>query len=303
MRYNFPFKKKVGDKVLYPTLMKLPDWYTGERMVSATIIAKSVTVVGAYNEDDILESPLHPDAPRTLDYYKVEKWVKSKFPIGDNVVEWMRTATACNVITTARMEEYKRAGSMLIGASDDAYIPGVSVEDISFKSELGRTVGTRGYAVVQTPRGNFNVNVPGKATGIFSDLLAWGAVLESYIQQWTAVLLKFKDLAVNPQKKIGFPNYRGLVAPLFIGHEARIPFPINIVEMKVTTNKSQTLQLTARDPNDYTSEFFTDKFNLSSGENVIRFHVVGIPYVGPMVIQLQPEDNTNTSLDYYKVYP
>ena len=145
--------------------------------------------------------------------------------------------------------------------------------------------------------------MPGKTSVIGKSILGWAGVLKAWIKQWVGALLKWKDIAINPQNRIGFANVGGLVAPQFIGHQASRRALRNIVEMSITTNKPQTVRLTFRAPTDYTATLASANIKLNEGQNVLRFKVRSIFGVPPMVVELQPENNTQCALDYYKVYP
>lgn len=306
MLYNFPFKVNVMGKTLFPTVAKLPEWAANPAYRNAAVMtgAPTIKLAGPYREDGLGEPLEFHDAPKTTDWDKLVEYAKSVGPIDEpDIVEWMHTATAANVVISRVMEEYKRAGSSIVGTSNDAYIPGVKVEDIKFNPELGRTVASRGRATVVTPRGNFNVPVPGKATGVFKDILSFGAVLESFLKQWTAALLKFRELATNPQSRISFPSFRGLSGPLFFTHSASLPTPVNLAEFSISTNKPQAVIIRGRNVDDYRDVLFEDKIELAQGQNVILFPFFGFPAVPPMVIELQPADQTSTILDYWSAYP
>jgi len=303
--YNFPFEVRVGTRTYFPTVAKLPRWMAEPRYRAAVAILgrPSVKAVGPYSEEG-LEQPLEGPAPSTMDWDTIVAWSREIAPIDDpSIVSWMHTAHAANTVISARMEEYKRLGSSLVGGSDDPFIPGLKVEDIRFRSETGRTVAGRGYAVLETPRGNVSVPVPGKATGVFRDLLCWAAVLEAFLVQWTGVILKWRELATNPGDRIAFPNLRGLVAPQFFVHSSSVPAPVNIARFSITTDKPQTVVLRARNINDYTDVMFEEKIQLSGGRNEVELPIFGFPVVPAMVIEIQPEDMTKTILDRYEVIP
>lgn len=306
MLYNFPFKVRVAGEVVFPTVAKLPDWATNAAYRNAVAMPgkPEIKAVGPFSETGLGRAPEFPDAPETMDWDTILSWVKDIAPIEEEqITEWMQTAAAANVICSRFMDEYKRAGSLVVTDAGDPYIPGVKVEDIKFVSELGRTVASRGYSVVSTPAGNFNVPVPGKATGVFKNILAWAAVLEAYLKQWVGVLMKFRELATNPQNRISFPSFRGLTAPVFFTHASSIPAPVNIAEFSISTDRPQTVVVRARSVDDYRDVLFEDKITLKEGQNVIQYPIFGFPVVPTMVIELQPEDNTKTILDYWTVYP
>jgi len=307
MFYNFD--EKIGN--VYPTRMALPDWFgtlsidTFNRIKKLVIVAAvdEINVVGDYNENDLLNSEVYNE-PATLDYDAVLSWANQNIPIEEpDVLEWMVEATALNAYMWARAREYARAGSLFVAASGDPYIPGVRIEDLYFTKETGNAVATKGYCVIVTPQGKFNCSVPGKRTITTKNILAWAYSLRAYIKQWLGGILKFKDIAINPSSRIGFVNMGGLVAPLFIGHQPSRRAFRNIVEMSITTDKAQTVTVTGRAPTDYSVSYFSFKANLREGQNVIKYKIRGLFGVPPMVIEIQPQDQTKTALDYYKVYP
>ena len=306
MLYNFPFEKRIGVTTYFPTVAKLPKWMTEPRYRAAVALPgrASVRVAGPYTEEGLGRPLESPDAPSTMDWDTIISWSREIAPIEDpSIVEWMYSAHAANVVISARMEEYKRLGSSLVGASDDPFIPGLKVEDLRFRSELGREVAGRGYAILETPRGSVNVPVPGKATAVFSDLIAWGAVLEAFLVQWTGVILKWRELATNPSNRIAFPSFRGLVAPQFFVHSSSIPAPVNIARFSISTNRAQTIIFRARNINDYTDVMFEDRIGLAEGQNVVELPIFGFPVVPAFVVEIQPEDGTKTILDDYEVMP
>lgn len=306
MLYNFPFKIKVGGKTLFPTVAKLPDWASNPMYRNAVVIPDEakVRVVGKFSVENLGESVVFPDAPRTLDWSTVNAWIKEVAPTTERqIVEWMQTAATANVFCHRLMDEYSRAGSSVIAKSDDSYSPGLSVEDLKFRPELGSTVTSRGYGIVDTPSGSFNVRCPGAATGVFKNILSWAAILEAFLKQWVGVLVKFRELAQNPQDRISFPSFKGLTMPLFFTHSSSIPTPVNLVEFSISSNKPQKVIIKGRSTDDYTDVLFEDKVDVSEGQNVIQYPLYGFPVVPTMVIELQPENNTQTVLDYWEVYP
>jgi len=306
MLYNYPFKIKVMGQTMFPTVAKLPEWAKDPMYRNAAVMPGQSTIKsgGGYSEEGLAKPIEFQDAPDTLDWDAIMNYVKSVAPIEEpDIVEWMHEAAAANVMLSRTVEEYKRAGSSIVATSNDAYIPGVRVEDLSFRPEIGRTVASRGSAVVVTPRGNYNVPVPGKATGIFKDLISFAAVINAFLKQWTGVLMKFRELATNPSKRISFPSFKGLAAPLFFTHASSVPAPVNLAEFSITTDKPQTVVLRARSVDDYRDVLFEEKISLNKGQNIIDYPLFGFPVVPTMVIELQPANNTKTILDYWAVYP
>jgi len=313
--YNFPDEVRspiTGEQVL-PTRVELPDWYRvsvgNVRRFTVLVSVDRIARVGDFRTDDLMTSqyfgePLFDRPSALFDHFKNE------IPFDEpDVVEWMLYATANNAWNLARASEYERSGSLFIAKSDDPYIPGLRIEDIYFRSETGTTVAERGYAVVVTPNGNIDVPVPGKKTIITPNLLGWASVSVAYYYQWVGTLIKFKDLTKNPESRIGFPISFGvdgksyMVGPLFIVHEPSRRAFRNVVQMSITSDKPQTVTLTFRDVNDYTISYATLRLNVQSGQNEVQFKIRSLFGVPPMVVEIQPEDNTTTVLDYYKVFP
>jgi len=304
--YNFPAEVKVHRRAAYPTVAKLPEWAENAayRNAAAEMVLREVRPVGRYSEAELEKAPWCPDAPSTMDWNSIESWMKEIAPIEEEqIVEWMHSAAAANVVISAREEEYKRLGSSLVGVSDDPYIPGVTVQDLNFRSELGRTVAGRGYSILETPRGTVNVPVPGKATAIFKDVLAWAAVLDAFLVQWTGVLLKWRELATNPSRDLAFPSFRGLVAPQYFTHASSLPVPVNQVTIRVASDKAQTLTIRGRSVDDYTDVILENTVEVPSGESEASFLVFGFPAVPTMVVEVQPEDGTRTILKKWEVLP
>lgn len=315
--WNFPEEQAILGEMLYPTLMAIPSWDTLRRPPSikigplafppllprpAMVSNLKVEVIGDYSEEGLCSAPSDPSAPPTLSYSKVKGYMEKKAPIGEiDIVEWMHWSSADNIICEMVEEEYKRAGSRLETKSGDPYIPGCRVSDIRFRKEKGSVVAERGNGVLVTPRGNLNIPVPGKVNGIFDDLLCFGAITNAWPVQWTGTLMKWGELTTNPQSKIRFPSFSGLVAPQFIGHEADLAAPTNYVEMDILSDKAQTMKVRYREPSDYTQGITDLDIDLKKGENKVSYTLLMIPYVPTMVVELQPEDMTGTILNSYSV--
>lgn len=313
-RFNFPEERIALGGKAFPTLLEVPDWSRIQPPMSLTVFGFTfrppprpgyisnlkVALIGDYNERGLLPAPSAPDAPVTVDYSPFKAHAEAIAPITEpDIVEWMHWATACEIIAEQMEQEYKRAGSYVVATSGDPYIPGVSLEDLKFRSEEGTVVSSRGTGVVVTPRGNFNCPVPGKATGIFSDLISWAGILDAWMKQWTGLLMKWLELATNPQDRIRFGNFNGLVAPQFIGHEAENPAPINFVHMVVSTDKAQTMKARYRESSDYTQEICGVDISLNQGQNDVTYQLFALPYVPTMCVEIAPEDNSSTILDSY----
>jgi hypothetical protein len=243
-----------------------------------------------------------------IDSRQAYEQIATEVPIdGVEVVSWMHHAAANFAVFETMAEEYHRAGSELLCASGDAYIPGVRVGSITAKSELGSAVSQRGYGIVNTPYGDFRVPCRGKITIAIRDLLAWAALPTIYEVQWLLTLLQWTDLARAPIKeRIRFGSASGLVAPNFFIVGPRAPLPINIMKVGVTTDKPQKMQIKARglpQQKSVDEVLFEDEIDLSKGQNEFIYYYWGFPVAPRIVLELQPENNTETVLDYIDLIP
>jgi hypothetical protein len=241
-----------------------------------------------------------------VDSSLVREQVASEAPIdGVEVVEWMHLAAADNAVFEAMAEEYNRLGSELLSGSGDAYIPGVRVGDLRGESVSGSVVSSRGYGVVITPQGNFNVPVGGKLTIAIKDLLAWAALPWCSAIQWLLTLLQWRDLAKIPVRdRVRFGSSSGLVAPNFFSVTPKAPVPLLTLRIGLTSDKDQDVVIRGRGvKGSYHQVLFEDKFSVESGSNEVMYNVYGFPYVSSFTLELQPSDRTQTVLDYIDVFP
>jgi len=222
---------------------------------------------------------------------------------GVEIVEWMHYAHADRLTLSARCQEYNRLGSQLVSDSGDPYIPGVSVEDCKYEKMRGREVRARGFAIANTPRGNFNVASLGKGVGVFRDLLTAGTI--SYVGsiQFVGNLLKWRSLASTPiRQTVGFfMDSRGNVAPNFFEQLPIRPKLTVTVRQRISSSDAQTLSLTFRDPTDYTRVLGTREVDVAEGTNELTWTMSAFPFVPPVVNQTQPEDDVETSVEEYVV--
>ena len=228
---------------------------------------------------------------------------------GREIVEWMHVAAADNAVFEGFGEEYRvcsvAGGGTVLSASDDAYIPGVKLDDIRGESVDGSTVMRRRYGKVITPYGSFRVPVGGKALYAFKDLLAWATLPWFGAIQWVLSLLKWTSIARAPiTRRVRFPSSHGRVAPNFFEISPRIPTPMCVMRISLTSDKPQTIRIRGRGTKgSYHNVLFEDSFKIESGESEILYSVTGFPFVGAFTLELQPQDGTETILDYLEVYP
>jgi len=302
----------------YPTSVYLPLW--ARRLSLRTALAQfRVTDISVRQVDpvfsierkpartrlNIVRPRLFPRLPAALDSGDYLSRIRAEAPVdGTEIVGWMQRCAANNAIISARVEEYNRLGSQLIGDSDDPYIPGCSVEDIQFRSERGRDVSNRGYGIAETPRGNFRVDAGGRGDGVFRDLLSWGGIDWVGYTQWTGTLLKWKSLASTPiRDAVGFPSFSGLSAPQYVVLQPSRPALRMSVNQSFTTDKPQRIYITWRDPNDFTRVLARDWIDIPEGTSELSYRVISFPYVPPTVYHMQPENETRTRMDYLITSP
>jgi len=224
---------------------------------------------------------------------------------GVEVVEWMHYAAADMATFEAMAEEYNRLGSELLSGSGDAYIPGVRVGDLRGVSVRGSVVSAQGYGEVDTPYGRFRVPVNGKATIAVRDLLAWAAIPWAGSVQWTLTLLQWRDLARVPvNQRVRFASSNGLVAPLFFEARPRAPVPLATYIVGLTSDKPQTIVVRGRGTRGaYDRILFEDSVRVEAGQSEFILNVLGFPVSPTFTLELQPEDGTQTVLDYIRVVP
>jgi hypothetical protein len=71
----------------------------------------------------------------------------------------------------------------------------------------------------------------------------------------------------------------------------------------MTSDRAQTVVLRGRSSGDYTKVLFEESVSIDAGENEFTLAVIGLPFVPQFVLELQPEDNTLTTLNSLDVTP
>lgn len=221
---------------------------------------------------------------------------------GVEVVEWMQDSAADNAILDSIKADYERGGSLVFARSGDPAIPGLSVYDTYFPSVRGSTVASRGYAVLVTPYGNFNVPARGKLTLTMRDFLGWGAAPWVGGFQWRGVLMRWVELASTPiENRVGFLNSSGLVAPQFFRISTK-RLPMATMRLGLSSNKEQTVVVTGRDTADYGTVLFSADLNIPAGQSESVIRLFSLP-MRPFAMEIQPSDGTSTVLDSLSVFP
>lgn len=263
-------------------------------------------------ETGLLKSPTLNWLPTSVESSDLVPVLREQVPVDNKeIVEWMHGAAADNAVFEAFEEEYKICSASSSGKiesrSGDGWIPGVKVAGLRAQSITGREVKRRGYTIVYTPRGSFRVPYRGKATYANRDVLAWATVPYTYCYdvQYLITMVRWTSLAKAPiNKRVRFPSSHGRVAPNFFTISTRIPSPLCIMKIGITSNKSQKIQIKGRGTKgSYQNVLFSDSFKVDKGQNEVVYYVTGFPVVSEFTLELQPQDGTKTVLDYIEVYP
>jgi len=295
----------------YPTRVRLPLWARRNALTLRGALERlrisdlSVSRISSEFKPRMLMRPfLDPRLPESLDARTYLDVTVREVPTdGVEVVEWMQIAHADRLTLSARALEYNRAGSQLVYDNGDSYIPGVTVEDLRFRKESGSTVRTRGYGIADTPLGSFNLPTLKKSTGVFKDLISAATMSYCGSVQWTGNLLKWKELATTPIKQtVGFfSDARGNVAPNFFEQLPTRPKLTVTVRQTFSSNDAQTITMKFRDPTDYSRVLGTKTVDIPAGTSQVTWTMSAFPYVPPTVAEVQPQDETQTSLEEYVV--
>jgi len=322
MVFNFPEMGYVAGRPIIYTRLKFPAWCKGLLLRPAIKSFKikdiEITDVSSKFDLDKLALPFGEDREILDTIFKAVKrvggWLhpaevyealkKLHPPDGREMVEWMFISTAEALTLRARMNEYnQQAGAYATGNATDPRFPGLEVEDVRFLSESGRTIRRRGYGIVETPRGRYNVPFPGKATGIFKDHVSWGSTSYAGAVQWTASLIKWKRFLETPiRQRVGFyMDFRGNTAPNFFAQIPSMPKPRCHLLMRFSSDRDQTITIRFRDPTNYSSVLGERKLRVRKGRAEVSTTITGYPYVPPVVSEVQPENNAQTTLDLYVV--
>lgn len=293
----------------YPTTISFPAWARPLAIQGALARLKITEpevkqVSPEFTLTGLQRSFYKPEFIIALDSREVLRRVQAEAALdGVEVVEWMRISAAENIVMQARIAEYNRLGSQQVGQSGDGYIPGVVVEDIKYVSQTGATVRSQGYATIATPRGNFNVPSLKKSPGVFRDLISWGSMSYLGAVQFTGSLLKWKSLAETPiTQAVGFyMDAAGNTAPNFFVQRPPRPALSVTVRQTFSSDKDQKLKINFRDPTNYANVVGTKSVAIATGTSQVTYTVSAFPYVPPLVVEIQPEDNRQTKLEAYTV--
>ena len=252
--------------------------------------------------------------PRTLSWLPpltnsedARELVVENAPIdGEEIVGWMHYAAADMAVFDVFAQSVENNGGQIRFGSNDAYIPGLRLTSNFYAiSERGSTVRSRGYGRVRTPYGVVTVNVGDKKTIVFKDFLGWAALPWAGVIQWVLSLLQYAKLPRAPiTDKLPFPSSHGKVAPNFVVVSTRIPVPMATLRLEVTSDKAQTMIIRGRSTSDYTKVLFEQEIDIEEGEGEYVLVLSSFPAPLPsMVMEMQPQDGTRTTLNRLEVFP
>jgi len=241
---------------------------------------------------------LLPWAPIGIDSRDILPTIEELAPLAHDVVPWMQHAAANLAVLSGAAEDYARAGSQIAVAAGDPYIPGVSTTGISTVSVSGDTMRSQGYGQAVLGDSVFNIPAGGKKTLVTSNSLGWASISDIGTGiQWVMNLMNWLNLARSPiGDKLRFSSTNAMVAPQFVMVSTVIPTPLHMLTLGIQSDKTQTMSLTGRSASNYTQDLFNLDIEAPEGESVMTIFVRGIPIVIPYVLEMQPEDDTQSSI-------
>jgi len=248
---------------------------------------------------------------------------------GVEIVEWMQLSFGDSAVLEGLEKDYSACSTgtagkpRIVSANGDGFIPGVRLNGrfgtIGGYNYYGSKVLEQGYLPVETKYGYFRIPVRrgeggwykgekwagGKTVHGYKDLLVFGCVPWCGTHQINVVLAVFDSIAKAPvTKRVRFASFYGLSCPLFFNVATRIPSPVCVMRIGITSDREQKIKIKGRGTEGvYHKVYFEDEFEVDKGENEVIYNVTGFPVVGEFTLELQPENNTKTVLDYLYVYP
>jgi len=228
---------------------------------------------------------------------------------GIDIVEWMHEVTADLIAMEGMAVTYDNNGGHISFTSGDGKIPGIKLDSRThFRSETGRTVASRGYAIIVTPYGNYKVPNPGKLTIAIRDFLLWAyAKAGRWSYQWPGGILRFDRLPILSRasqiSNLISPSVSGFSAPTFVYVNTAGFSPFESLDLSISSSKDQTIVLTARDPGNYANKIFSTKLNVSKGTSEHKIRIISFPRVSPFVLEMQPEDGAKTTFKSMRIFP
>jgi len=228
---------------------------------------------------------------------------------GIDIVEWMHEVTADLIAMEAMATTHENNGGHITFTSGDGKIPGVKLDSRTyFRSDTGKTVASRGYAILITPYGEYKVPNPGKLTIAIRDFLLWAyAKAGRWSYQWPGGILRFDRLPILSRlsriRDLASSIISGFSAPTFVYVNTAGFSPFESLDLSVSSSKDQTIVLTARDPGNYANKIFSTKLEVSKGTSEHKIRIISFPRVSPFVLEMQPEDGVSTVFKSMSIFP
>lgn len=229
--------------------------------------------------------------------------IQTAVPVdGTEVVGWMQHSASANAVLCGMMQDYnslvgRRSPPAMVVNSGDAYIPGVSLsDDFQFQSIESSEAQARGTVILMTPQGAMEMPINSSQTIILPNFLGWAVATNFESIQWLGVLVNWQELASKPvTQAVRCANINGFVSPMFFDCPGGIVQ--NITKVVITSDKPQTITMVGRAPYDYTAEVFSFQQNIEAGQTEITYRVVGLPRATHHILQIIPEDDTQTIIE------
>jgi len=253
----------------------------------------------------LAEPSIFPEFPNAIVDEAVLSAVEATHPVdGVEVVGWMHDSAAAHIVIDGMCEDYNRLGSFLSGKATDPRYPGLRVGKCTVLSQSGETIRRQGYGVLRTPYGDYRIYVGRANLQVFKDLITWATAWRVGWIQWSSALLVWQELAKTPiEERVRFASVGGFVTPNFFLVRSRFPAPIVLNRIGVTSDRDQSIRLTLRSNVDWSRVVAEDTLEVREGESEIRYVTHGFPHVPSLVFHFQPEDGTQTILDYLTTIP
>lgn len=233
---------------------------------------------------------------RSFDSNDVVSEIAEQVPVGRDVVEWMHECAAINAAFDVVAKSYESAGGRVAWGSNDAYIPGVRVEDCYFASVPASTYRVQGATVV-TPVGNYTFPYMGKVTVADRNVLAFATAGSAYDVQWSGAIMRWTSLARASRAQavtdVPFAIVMRATAPQFFAVDP--PLGVRHVDyVTLSSERPQEILVNLRSLSDYGDVLAGLRVDLPEGTSTLRLRVIGM---GSYLLELQPQDGVKTYLE------
>ena len=267
--------------------------------------------------------------------------IAQQAPVEQDIVDWMRYAALFSAYAQVTTQSYNSIGyelwgrlpegyqyaPQLLSAAGDGFIPGVWLPTgVYFVSQWGFQVKQQGYALLDTPVGQYKVPYGGSTLVAQKDVLVWAAVPYSYepgpytyywppnwrswytgpivLRQFLGVIFQWLKLAKVPfQQKVTFPTAAWITGPQFFDVKPSVPVPALLIVIGVESPSEQEVTVAGIGPSgSYQDQYFSRKVKLQQGQQDIYLVVSGFPAVSEFTLEVWPQDSS-TAIDYIKTVP